>query len=108
MLVSPWPPELEAKYRADGLWVGETFDDVLRSRADDPASADHTAVVDIHRGLTYAELNDRVSRIAAGFVELGIAPDDRVLVQIPNRVCYVEAVFALFRLRAIPTSSPAR
>ncbi|OBC09676.1 MULTISPECIES: (2,3-dihydroxybenzoyl)adenylate synthase [Gordonia] len=102
MLVSPWPPELEAKYRADGLWVGETFDDVLRSRAADPASADHTAVVDIHRRLSYAELDDRVGRVAAGMVELGIAPDDRVLVQIPNRVCYVEAVFALFRLRAIP------
>lgn len=102
MLVSPWPPELEAKYRSDGLWVGETFDDVLRSRAADPASARRTAVVDIDRRLTYAELDDRVGAIAAGLRDLGITPDDRVLVQIPNRVSYVEAVFALFRLRAIP------
>ncbi|MFW0785671.1 AMP-binding protein [Gordonia sp. CPCC 206044] len=100
MKVSPWPQELADRYRALGLWQGETFDDVLRARAED--SADRTAVVDIDRRLSYAELNDRVDRLAAGLAVSGIAPDDRVLLQIPNRVAYVEIVFALFRMRAIP------
>lgn len=102
MKVSPWPPELAELYRRTGLWRGETFDDVLRARAADAGLAGRTAVVDIDRALTYAELHERVDRIAAGFARLGIGPDDRVLLQIPNRVAYVETVFALFRLGAIP------
>lgn len=102
MFVSAWPPELDAEYRANGLWAGETFDDVLHARAAAPDTAHRTAVVDIDRRLTYAELDARVGRIAAGLVALGIAPTDRVIVQIPNRACYVEAVFALFRVGAIP------
>lgn len=102
MKVAPWPPGLVDHYRATGLWQGETFDDMLRSRAADPSTAPRTAVVDVQRRLTYEQLHERVDRIAAGLVACGIGPDDRVLVQIPNRVAYVEAVFAVFRARAIP------
>ncbi|MGV9711254.1 (2,3-dihydroxybenzoyl)adenylate synthase [Gordonia sp. NPDC003424] len=102
MKVAPWPPGLVDHYRATGVWAGETFDDVLRSRAADPDIAERTAVVDMDRRLTYAELHDRVDRLAAGLAASGIRPDDRILLQIPNRVAYVEAVFALFRARAIP------
>ncbi|MFW0794701.1 AMP-binding protein [Gordonia sp. CPCC 205515] len=102
MKVAPWPPELVDHYRSAGLWQGQTFDDVLRERAADPEVAGRTAVVDIDRRLTYAELHERVDRLAAGLAALGIRPDDRVLLQIPNRVAYVETVFAVFRARAIP------
>ncbi|NED61353.1 AMP-binding protein, partial [Streptomyces sp. SID10244] len=100
MDVSPWPPELADHYRAQGLWRGETFDDMLRSRGGDPATGPRIAVVDAARRLTYADLDDRVSRLAAGLAALGIRPDDRVLLQIPNQVAFVEAVFAVFRVRA--------
>lgn len=102
MKVSPWPPDLVDHYRALGLWRGETFDDIIRTRAADPDTATRTAVVDAERPLTYGELDERVDRLAAGFAAHGIGPDDRVLLQIPNRVAYVETVFALFRARAIP------
>lgn len=102
MKAPPWPPELVDRYRSAGLWCSETFDDLLRMRAADPTTAARTAVVDIDRRLDYADLHDRVDRLAAGLAALGIAPDSRVLVQIPNRVAYVEAVFAVFRVRAIP------
>ncbi|MEE3850351.1 AMP-binding protein [Gordonia sp. LSe1-13] len=102
MKVSPWPPEYADRYRALGLWTGETFDDILRRRAADSAVGSRVAVVDIHRKLTYAELDERVDRLAAGLHGLGLQPDDRVLLQIPNRVAYVETVFALFRARLVP------
>ena len=102
MKVAPWPPNLVERYRDLGLWSGHTFDDVLRSRAQEPGSEQRLAVIDAERRLTYRELDDRVSRLAAGLMAAGIGPEDRVVVQIPNRVGYVEAVFALFRLGAIP------
>ena len=102
MKVSPWPLELADQYRSAGLWRGETFDDVLRTRGTDPLVRERTAVVDIDRALTYGELHERTDRIAAGFLALGIGRDDRVLLQIPNRVAYVETLFALFRIGAIP------
>ncbi|NDK89391.1 AMP-binding protein [Gordonia desulfuricans] len=97
-----WPSELAQKYRQNGVWSDETFDDIVARKASDPAFADKVAVVDADRSLTYAELDDRVGRLAAGLAELGIAPDDRVLLQIPNSVAYIEAVFAVFRMRALP------
>ncbi|AZG44372.1 (2,3-dihydroxybenzoyl)adenylate synthase [Gordonia insulae] len=102
MKVAPWSPELAEQYRALGLWSGETFDDVLRAWAGDADIASHTAVVDVDRRLSYAELHERVDLLAAGLAALGIRPDDRVLLQIPNRVAFVETVFALFRARAVP------
>ena len=72
MKVAPWPQELADHYRAQGLWRGETFDDMLRSRAADPQVAPRTAVIDATTGLTYAELDDHVARLAAGLVALGI------------------------------------
>lgn len=97
-----WPSELADHYRENGVWTDDTFDDIVACRAVDPAFADRLAVVDVNRSLTYAELDDRVGRLAAGLAALGIVPDDRVLLQIPNSVEYVEVVFALFRLRALP------
>lgn len=102
MKVAPWPPNLVERYRDLGLWSGHTFNDVLRSRAQEPGSEQRLAVIDAERRLTYRDLDDRVSRLAAGLMAAGIGPEDRVVVQIPNRVGYVEAVFALFRLGAIP------
>lgn len=102
MHATPWPSEIAAGYRAEGIWTDQTFDDILACKAADPAFADRRAVVDPDRALTYRELDDRVSRLAAGLSERGIGPDDRVLVQIPNSVAYVEVIFALWRARALP------
>ncbi|MGO3328571.1 (2,3-dihydroxybenzoyl)adenylate synthase [Gordonia sp. (in: high G+C Gram-positive bacteria)] len=102
MTFTSWPSELEELYRNNGLWRGETFDDVLVARASDPAVADRVAVVDVDRSISYRELDERVGRLAAAFADLGIQPGDRVIVQLPNVVAYVETVFALFRARALP------
>ncbi|MFT4125519.1 MAG: AMP-binding protein [Gordonia sp. (in: high G+C Gram-positive bacteria)] len=102
MLVTSWPLELSQEYRGRGLWAGTTLDDLITVRATDPAWADRIAVVDADRSLTYGELHARVDRLAAGLVGRGIGPDDRVILQVPNVVAYVEIVFALLRMRAIP------
>ena len=73
MHATPWPPELAEKYRTTGAWTGENFDDILTTRARDRRFADKIAVVDDERSLTYAELDERVERLAAGLVGLGLS-----------------------------------
>lgn len=98
-----WPDEFAERYRAAGHWRGETFGGFLRERA--AAHPDRVAVVDPapeRREWTYGELDERASRLAAGFTARGISRGDRVVVQLPNVAEFVEVVFALFRIGALP------
>ena len=60
------------------------------------------AVVDAVSSHTYAELDELVDRAAGGFAALGIAPADRVLLQLPNSCRFAVALFGLLRAGAIP------
>ncbi|NLU82793.1 AMP-binding protein [Rhodococcus sp. HNM0569] len=97
---TPWPAELAERYRREGLWAGRTFDDVLRDTV--AARPEHTAVVDAHRQWTYRDLDGKVDALAAGLADLGVTPGQRVMIQLPNRAEYIQTVFALFRLGALP------
>jgi acyl-CoA synthetase (AMP-forming)/AMP-acid ligase II len=48
--------------------------------------------------LTYREVDERTDALATGFAELGLAPGDRVLLMLPNRVENVLSWFALNKL----------
>lgn len=95
-----WPDAVAERYRDAGLWTGETFGAFLADRASRFAS--RVAVVDGERRLTYAELDERATQLGEGFADLGIAPGDRVVVQVPNVLEYVEVLFGLWRAGALP------
>ncbi|MEV6770303.1 AMP-binding protein [Nocardia sp. NPDC051030] len=97
---TPWPPDQAEQYRSQSLWTGETFGDVLTAHA--AATPDALAVVDDAHRWTYTELDRRSRALATGLSRLGIGRHDRVLVQLPNRAEFVEVIFALFRLGALP------
>ncbi|MBF6322403.1 (2,3-dihydroxybenzoyl)adenylate synthase [Nocardia cyriacigeorgica] len=97
---TPWPEADAHRYREQKLWAGETFGDVLSARA--AATPDALAVVDDTHRWTYGELDRRSRGLATGLARLGIGRQDRVLVQLPNRAEFVEVIFALFRLGALP------
>lgn len=97
---TPWPADLAQHYRSQNLWAGETFGDVLAARA--AAAPDRIAVLDTADRWTYAELHHRSRSLATGLARLGIKQGDRVLVQLPNRAEFVEVIFALFELGALP------
>lgn len=100
-----WPEALVRAYREQGYWRGETYGRVLRDRA--AAHGDRQALSGGGRRLTYAELDRSASSLAAGFVNLDVRRGDRVLVQLPNVVEFVEVAFALLRLGAPPVFVPA-
>ena len=90
----------EETYIASGYWQSYLFGEELRRSAE--RHADRIAVVSGERRVTYRELDQLVDEYAAGMIELGIRPGDRVLLQLPNRLAFVLTAFALFRLGAIP------
>jgi mycobactin salicyl-AMP ligase len=98
----PFPPDRAANYRAAGYWTGRTVDSMLSNAAQTWST--HVAVVDADgpQQLTFAQLDERADRAAAGLAELGIAPGDRVLLQLPNGCEFAVALFALLRAGAIP------
>ncbi|MFJ8252538.1 (2,3-dihydroxybenzoyl)adenylate synthase [Streptomyces sp. NPDC094466] len=97
-----WPAEFAERYRAAGWWRGETFGEMLRQRAED--HPDRVAIVDPVAGSrwTYADLDRRADRLAAGFLARDIAKGDKVVVQLPNIAEFFEVIFALFRIGALP------
>jgi len=96
----PFPADRAARYRADGYWTGQTVDSLLTAAAHRwPA---HAGVVDADDALTFAQLDERADRAAAGLAALGIAPGDRVLLQLPNSCAFAVALFGLLRAGAIP------
>ncbi|UMP01320.1 (2,3-dihydroxybenzoyl)adenylate synthase [Amycolatopsis sp. EV170708-02-1] len=99
----PWPEEFAARYRAAGYWTGETFGELLSARA--AAFADRIAIVDGDRRWTYADLDRHAHAAAQGFLARGVAPGDRVIVQLPNIAEYFSVLFGLFRIGALPVSA---
>jgi 2,3-dihydroxybenzoate-AMP ligase len=92
----PWPPELEARYKDEGYWSDRLLGGVLRG---DP---DRTALIAGDDRLTYADLDRRADRTAAGFRQLGVRRGDRVVVQMPNTASFVIVFLALVRIGAAP------
>jgi 2,3-dihydroxybenzoate-AMP ligase len=95
-----FPPELAARYRAKGYWedrpLREVFDDAF------VRFGDRIAVIDGERLVTYAELNERATRLALNLLDEGLTPLDRVVVQLPNVVEFVYLYFALQKIGCIP------
>ncbi|MFI5916050.1 (2,3-dihydroxybenzoyl)adenylate synthase [Dactylosporangium sp. NPDC051541] len=94
------PPEVAARYRAEGWWDDTLLPDlVLRAAAGHP---DAVALVDAASRLTYAELAAAVDGLTARLATAGLARGDRVLVRLPNSVEFVITMLALMRLEARP------
>ena len=52
-------------------------------------------------GLTYGELEARTTVLASGLRSLGVRREDRVVLQLPNSIAFVELYFALLRAGAV-------
>ncbi len=76
--------------------------------AEDPATAGRAAVIwegepGDSRTVTYAELRDEVSSLAAGLLDLGVSKGDVVAIYMPNLVEAFTAIHACNRIGAIYT-----
>src|ERR1700728_1771832 len=80
----------------------ENFATVLEPVAD--VRTDHTAATHGDRSVTWRQLDDRSSRLAGFLAGRGIGADARVAIALYNGMEYLESVFAILKLRAIPVN----
>lgn len=95
-----WQAALEQRYEREGYRLPHTLGGLLREWTD--RFGDAPALIDGALRLSYAEMDRKVDRLAAGFARLGLGAGDRVLVQLPNSATFAICTFALFRLGAWP------
>ncbi|WP_330183585.1 AMP-binding protein [Nocardia sp. NBC_01503] len=100
----PFPDDLAERYRRAGYWAGRPLGELLRNAA--RQWPERTALLGDPgtpgAGSTYAELDTAADRMAHGLLKLGIAPGDRVVVQLPNVLEFVPVLFGLLRAGIIP------
>ena len=91
--------ELAQRWRDVGEWREESpFAILSRQAARHP---DRIAFIDAQDRITYGELKDRIERCAAYLRRIGIAPGDVVTIQLPNRIAFPIAFFALQLIGAV-------
>ena len=92
--------EKKKEYYEKGYWTRETIRDVWERQA--RANADKEYVAD-DQGcrMTYGEVDDAASRLAAWLVSQGIKPGDVVTLQFPNWAEFTIAYVACFKTGAV-------
>src|SRR5262245_47029568 len=79
-----FPAEFAARYRAKGYWQDRslrgTFDEIFKR------FSERVAIIDGEQAVTYAQLDQRATRLALNLLDEGLRPLDRVVVQLPNVV----------------------
>src|SRR5215216_5550470 len=92
--------EDEREYLARGWWSDE--DTLCRwLQKNVSARADRPAIVSSAGELTWRQLGERVSRVAAGLKKKGIDAGDVVALQLPNVAEFLIAHLAIARLGAV-------
>lgn len=95
-----WPAEFVQRYVEAGYWAGRPLGDLLAEAA--ARTPDVVALVDGEVRLTFAELLARADAAATRMVRLGIAPGDRIVVQLPNGWEFVVLTIACLRSGIAP------
>jgi long-chain acyl-CoA synthetase len=87
---------------------GRTICDLLRLAADQwpdrPAYSDRAAPDQPWQTLTWGQTRDRVLRLAAGFLDLGLEPGERVALMLPNRLEHVLADQSVLHAGGVPVT----
>jgi cyclohexanecarboxylate-CoA ligase len=92
----PAPPDVQERWRADGVWTDGTLLDRLAS-----ADGSHLALVDGDVRLSIDELRARSMSLAGALAEAGVRPGDVVAWQLPNWWEAVVVCWAAWRCGAI-------
>lgn len=98
--VTPFPPQFAKRYREKGYWEDRPMRDVFHEWCNQ--YAERIALCDARRSVTYRELDERSTNLALNLLELGLKPQDTVVLQMPNVVEFVYVHFALQKIGAIP------
>lgn len=102
---TPWPEEFARRYREKGYWADITLAEMLESSIQKFGSKEALIYNDLR--LTYDQLGAKINRLAYHFLESGLRPRDRVVLQLPNIPEFVYTFFALVKIGVIPVMALA-
>lgn len=112
-LVDPHPrrfQHLEARLQAEEPFVPFTAGLSHRAGLDeattavatvDMGKAENDSAPAVERSLTWAQLDERVERIAAGLIGLGVKPGDRINLMVPPGADLTTLIYASLRVGAV-------
>jgi 2,3-dihydroxybenzoate-AMP ligase len=96
-----FPHERITRYRAAGLWTGETVPQALRAVARDHPYG--TALVTVEGRLTYRELDGAAADFGAGLLTAtALRPGDRVMFQLGNVLETIVAYYGCLKAGIVP------
>jgi len=87
------------KYNKYRWWLGLTWGDIFNKATD--LYPQKEALVDDTSRYTYSELREKVDRLAASLIGLGIRQGDFAMIQLPNWNEFILSYFALQKIGAI-------
>ena len=99
----PFPDEFVKRYRDKGLWIDKTIGDELDGSVEQ--YSDHIALACNGQYVTYRELGERATRLALHFIEKGLKPYDRLILQLPNELEFAYVFYAAAKIGIIPIMS---
>jgi 2,3-dihydroxybenzoate-AMP ligase len=99
----PFPEEFVTKYKQKGYWIDKTLGEEFDAFAS--RYADRLALACNGEYCTFREMAERVYRLALHFIELGLRPYDRMILQLPNELEFVYCFFAAVKIGVIPIMS---
>ena len=95
-----YPESFVKKYKEKGYWIdktlGEEFDEWVNRHSHRVALAYKGSYV------SYSEMAEKVNRLSLHFIDLGLRPYDRIILQLPNEPEFVYCYFAAVKIGVIP------
>lgn len=98
--VVPWPEDVALRYREAGYWRGRSLGSYVAEHV--RSAPDAEALVDGSTRLTYRRLWEGAAAFAQKLLDLGIAPADRIVLQLPNSWEFVALTLGCFRIGVVP------
>ncbi len=102
----PWewpahPPSQIAAFEAQGTYSAETLASRIARLAGE--APETPALIEAGREVSYGALAEMMEAVAAGLAARGVAPGDRVALQLPSDTGFVAAYLGIARLGAVTT-----
>jgi 2,3-dihydroxybenzoate-AMP ligase len=95
-----YPESFVKKYKEKGYWIdktlGEEFDEFVNRHSH------RIALAYMGSRITYSQMAERVNRLSLHFIDLGLRPYDRIILQLPNEPEFVYCYFAAVKIGVIP------
>ncbi len=99
----PYPDEFIRRYREKGLWLDKTIGEELDGAV--AKYSDRIALAFNGQHVTYCEFGERATRLALHFIEKGLRPYDRMILQLPNELEFAYCFYACVKIGVIPIMS---